>query len=316
MQGDRTLTTTEAIVPRALSSPLSGAVESFERAHTYVLKPLTMRSYLGSLKRFQRFLGPDAKLRDFDLDNANLYIASIADKKHMARLDAAVLKVFAKWLARARIVPRDPLLGMGTPKVPKSRPRPYDEALVPHILRVASESKMGARDRAILVVSLATGARPNEIRQLRFPEDVDLERGVIRIREETSKTAAGHREIPLDPQAIAVIDEYLKDYRPNVAGPLFLHQNGTGLSYGGFLALHYRLRDRLRKEGIQGYKSYRNRHSGLTNLARAEGMTPADLKYLAGHESIGTTMTYLEARRPEAMRRFASAFSQAYGRVS
>jgi integrase len=287
-------------MPRKASSSFDDAVESFFR-HRHGISPLTERYYRGSLRRFAGNANATT-IADLNAENVNRYIASIRKSKHMARGDCAVLKVFAKWLVRARILHTDPLTAVTTPDVPKSRPRPFDASLLPVIKRVAGESKMGARDRALLTLALDTGARPNELRQLRFPEDVDLARGLIRIREETSKTEAGEREIPISDESIAEIDSYVKDYRPNIVGPLFLHQNGTGLSYTGFLALH-RLRDRLKAEGVEGYKSYRNRHTGLTQWARVPGMSPSDLQAVAGHKSVMTTMGYVGARTADQLRR-------------
>lgn len=307
MVGTRSLRAEEAItVPRKPSASLDDAVESFFR-HRHGISPLTERYYRGALRRFAAHSGAKT-IADLSAENVNRYLTSIRKSKHMARGDCAVLRVFSRWLVKARILETDPLAAISTPDVPKSRPRPFDPALLPIIKRVAGESKQGARDRALITLALDTAARPNELRQLRYPEDIDLVRGLIRIREETSKTEAGHREVPISDESIAEIDTYVKDYRPNVAGPLFLHQNGTPLAYTGFLALHYRLRDRLKAEGVEGYKSYRNRHTGLTAWARVPGMSPSDLQAVAGHKSVMTTMGYIGPRSADQLRRLRVAW--------
>lgn len=293
-------------MPRSPMASFDEAVQSFFR-HRHGISPLTERYYRGSLRRFAKNANATT-IADLNAENVNRYLTSIRKSKHMARGDCAVLKVFAKWLVKARILETDPLAAITTPDVPKSRPRPFDEGVVPIIQRIAGQSKQGARDRALLILSLDTGARPNELRQLRWPEDVDLARGLIRIREETSKTEAGHRELPISDDSIAAIDTYVKDYRPNICGPLFLSEDGGPLSYTGFLALHYRLRDRLKAEGIMGYKSYRNRHTGLTQWARVPGMSPSDLQAVAGHKSVMTTMGYIGARSADQLRRLRTAW--------
>ncbi len=288
-------------MPRSVTASFDEAVESFFR-HRHGISPLSERYYRGALRRFARAAGA-IQISDLNANSVNAYLRSISKSKHMARGDCAVLKVFAKWLVKARILSADPLAAVTTPDAPKAKPRPFDLGLLPIIKRVAGESKQGARDRALLTLSLDTGARPNELRQLRWPEDVDLVRGLIRIREETSKTEAGDREVPISDESISELDTYVKDYRPNVAGLLFLSEDGGPLSYTGFLALHYRLRDRLKREGIDGYKSYRNRHTGLTAWARVPGMSPSDLQAVAGHKSVMTTMGYVGARSADQLRR-------------
>ena len=304
---------------RSSNTPLSDVIESFQRSN-HQLKPLTMRCYLGALRRFDAHCGntsgpaiDHATLADLSADNANAYIASVADHRYMARADAAVLKVFAKWCVKANLLADDPLAGVKTPRVPKWRPKPYDAPLVRPIIEAAGESMMGPRDRAIVLLSIVIAGRPNEVRQLRWPDDVDLERGLVRIREETSKTPAGHREIPLDPQAIAVLDEYVKDYRPRGAGPLFLNARNKGFTYYGFMAVHARLKERLRRKGITGYQAYRNRHTGLTAMAKV--YNAFDVQRLAGHEDISTTRMYVGASSMAELKRLPSAFTASFGRV-
>lgn len=190
----------------------------------------------------------------------------------------------------------------------------YALGLYPH--HSAGETRMGPRDHALLLLPIATGARPNELRQIRWPQDVDLVNEVITIREETSKIAAGARQIPLDRQVVAALDEYVKDYRPEIDGPLFLNAKGNPLTYYGFMAIHARLKNRLREKGIDGYHAYRNRHTGLTNFARIPGMTLADLQTVAGHTDAKTTQGYIGSRTIAQLRKLPSAFTLAYGRVS
>lgn len=296
----------EIAMPRSVLASWDSVVESFFR-HRHDMSPLTARYYRGALRRFRAHADAQV-IAALDAEHVNSYLSSIRESKYMARGDCAVLKVFARWLVRAGIFESDPLAAISTPRAPKSRPRPLDPSLLPVIKRVAGESRQGARDRALLTLSLDTGARPNELRQLRWPEDVDLAHRMIRIRVETSKTEAGEREIPISDESVAEIDTYVKDYRPNVPGPLFLSEDGGPLSYTGFLALHYRLRDRLRSEGIEGYKSYRNRHTGITAWARVTGMNPSDLQAVAGHKSVTTTMGYIGARSADQLRRLRNVW--------
>lgn len=299
---------------RSLTTPLTSAIESYARHHAARHSKLTQRTYSGAFARFCAFTG-DPTIADLSAAHVNRYVASCGAHRHMARGDTAALKSLAKWMVRAGILAADPLAAVVTPKVPRSRARPLDDRLIPQLLKIASESQMGARDRAIVALALCTGARPNELRQIRYPEDIDLDYGLIRIREETSKSPAGHREVPIDPQVIGLLDDYVKDYRPHTAGPLFLNAHGDPLTYYGFTAIFYRLRDKLRAADLPGFTAYRMRHTGITNMARTPGYTAFDVQTLAGHESMETTRKYVQRRSIAELRRLPSPLTQVYGRL-
>jgi integrase len=302
-------------VPRSSDTPLGEVTGSYFRAK-HDLRPLSVRSYRLAFGRFMAFI-PTATLADFTSDNVDLYLASIADRRTMAHNDCAALCSLASWLTAKKIVPTNPLSAITRPKAPKSRPRPHQDRDIPAILGAAGETKMGARDTAIIWLSLSCGARPNEIRQLKL-DDLDLRAGFVHIRAETSKTPTeeGDRTIPLDPQAIAALEDYVEQYRPNGADSLFLTASGEAFSYLGFMQIHYRLRDRLRKRGVKGYTAYRNRHAAVTNFARVPGMSLADVQYLAGHKDATTTRKYMAARTPQQLRKLPSALTLAYGRIT
>ena len=67
------------------------------------------------------------------------------------------------------------------------------------------------------------------------------------MRLETTRTDAGQRTIPLDPQAIAALDEYVHDSRGTKDAPLFLNARGDTFTYWGFMALFARLPRRLER---------------------------------------------------------------------
>lgn len=306
----------EGQMPRPPSAPLAEAAESFFRSQHH-LSEHTRRSYVGSLRRFDAFMRGDLRdvtIADLTAENVNRYLASVADHRYMARSDCAVLKVFAKWLVRARILPHDPLAPVAKPKIPKWRPRPLADAVIPELVDEAGASELGVRDRAIVITALDTGARPNELRQVRWPEDVDLRNRVVRIREDTSKTPAGHREVPIDAQTVAALDEYVKDYRPDLAGPLFLNARGRPFAYYGWLALFQRLRRRLEARGVEGFQAYRLRHSALTNKARS-GWGAHAIQQVAGHADIRMSSAYVGQLSVAELRRLPAAMTEVYGRL-
>jgi integrase len=93
---------------------------------------------------------------------------------------------------------------------------------------------------------------------------------VLAVRLETTKTDAGQRTIPLDPQAIAALDEYVHDHRGTKDGPLFLNARGDPFTYWGFMALFARLSRRLSRNA--GSTSL---HTGCGTPESRTGSAPA-----------------------------------------
>lgn len=300
--------TTEDDMPRSLSTPLSKAIESFDRSR-WDLRPSTKRGYLKSLQRFAR---AHETLGDLTADNVNDHLASIADHRTMARNDCIALRQLSQWAMKAGIFPVDPLAGVALPKGRGGRRKPFADAEVREIIRAASDSALGPRDRAIVVLGLSAALRPAELWQLRL-SDIALREGWVTVRLETTKSDAGERTIPLDPQAIAVLDAYISDYRGPKEGQLFLNAHGDGFRYYGFMAVFARIAKRLEDKGI-AFSAYRMRHTGITNWARADVTAPV-LRELAGHRSIITTQNYIGRLAREDLARIPSAFSKIYGRA-
>lgn len=302
--------TTEYEMPRSLSTSLTKAIESFDRSR-WDLRPTTKRGYLKSLQRFAR---THATLADLTAENVNDYLASVADHRTMARNDCIAFRQLSKWATQSSIFPTDPLAGVSLPKGRGGRRKPFADAEVREIIHAAADSITGVRDRAIVVVGLSAALRPRELWQLLL-SDVALREGWLTVRLETTKSEAGERTIPLDPQAIAVLDAYINDHRGPKAGPLFLNAHGDPFHYYGFMAIFARITKRLEAKGID-FSAYRMRHTGITNWARpGVGLNAPTIQQLAGHKSIVTTQGYIGRLSREDLAGLPSAFSKIYGRA-
>jgi integrase len=303
-------------VARPLSTLFLDALASFERSR-WDLKPTTKHGYHKSLKRFARWFedehGRPAILRDLTEVVADDFLAAYADRRTMSRNDCIALHAFSAWATKSHIFLKDPLAGVHLPRGKGGRRKPFGDEEVAAIIKTAAESALGVRDRTIVILGLAAALRPVEMLQLQL-SDVNLREGWLNVRLETTKTDAGERTIPLDPQAIAALDEYINDMRGNAPGPLFQTLAGEPFTYLGFMSMHYRLRDRLRLQGI-AYQPYRMRHSGITNWARA-GLTATTIQQLAGHKSIATTTRYIGRLSNQDLARLPHAFTSTYGRIA
>lgn len=304
--------TSDRAVARSRSTPLTSALESFVRDR-WNLKPNTIRTYSNAIKRFAKTY---ETLADLTPDNVNDYLASIADHKTMSRNDCIALHQLAAWAVQRGIFTTDPLASVKLPRGRHGRRKPFDDVEVGRILGAIEDlSALGLRDKCIVALSIQTALRPAEVWQLELA-DVNLREGYLRVREETTKTEAGARVVPIEPQIIALLDAYIQDLRPDVDQPrVFLNNHGDPLTFWGFMNIHYRLRDKLKAIGIDGYMAYRARHTGLTNWANA-GVSAPVLQKLAGHRSIVTTQRYLGDLKVSDLARIPRAFTDSYGRAA
>lgn len=89
---------------------------------------------------------------------------------------------------------------MELPRAHGTKRKPFTDDEVKTVIAAAAESATGVRDKAIIVLGLATALRPVETWQLQLT-DVDLREGWLSVRLDTTKTDAGERVVPLDPQS-------------------------------------------------------------------------------------------------------------------
>lgn len=297
---------------RSESTPILVALDSFLRDR-WNLKPNTLRTYRNAIKRFAK---THRTLAELTADNVDAYLASIADKKTMARNDCIGLHQLAIWATERGIFPLDPLASVKLPRGHRRKRKPFTDDEVPKIIdSIADTSALGLRDKCIVALSIQTALRPGEVWALTLA-DINLEEQYLRVREETTKTEAGARIVPLEPQVVAMLDAYIQDGRPprTKEERLFLNERGRPLSYDGFMGIHHRVRDHLKAIGIPGYMAYRSRHTGITNWARA-GVPGPILQKLAGHKSIVTTQLYVGDLVVSDLVRIPKAFTARYGRA-
>ena len=226
---------------------------------------------------------------------------------------SASLTIFAEWLVEANILSVNPLAGVKVPPQPNTRRKPFKDVDVPLIIRTAEQSGCGERDVAIVVLALATGLRLNELRSIQWPDDFDIRRGFVYVRDRAAKTEAAVRTVPVDPKAIVFVESYVADHRPSQQpGPLFLNRHGEPLTYYGFSAIFRHLRAHLPAE--IDFKIHCARNTAITNWLRA-GTDLYTTMHLAGHKNPKVTERYAGGLSDDELARMARpAFSMIYGK--
>ena len=207
----------------------------------------------------------------------------------IARLQSSV-RGWHRFLAREGIEVDDPSGRLRPPKAPRRLPKALTIDQVERLLDAPSpEEPLGIRDRALLELLYATGARVSEAIGL----DVDdLAHGdVLRLRGKGSK----ERIVPVGSYARTAVDAYLTRVRPGLAAKgrasarLFLGARGAPLSRQSAWLV---IREAAERAQITTDVSpHALRHSFATHLLQG-GADVRVVQELLGHSSVATTQIY------------------------
>jgi len=273
------------------------AVERGASAHT-------LRSYRTDLWQFRHFLAARhiGRLAHVDARLLRQYLARLYDaglsRASIARKLAAIRSCLA-FLSRRGGLAKNPAREVVPPRLPKRLASflPIDEATL------LLEHPAGARDRAILEMLYATGARVAELCGLDLG-DLDRARDTIRVRGKGAK----ERVIPVGDAALQALDAYLRA-RGNVDGPLFENVRGGRLTVR---SVHRIVKARSRAAGLtRRVTPHTLRHTFATHMLDAG----ADLRLiqdLLGHSRLSTTQRYTHVSADHLMRVYDSAHPRAH----
>ncbi|EYT58795.1 MULTISPECIES: site-specific tyrosine recombinase XerD [Microbacterium] len=207
----------------------------------------------------------------------------------LARLQSSV-RGWHRFLTREGIEVDDPSARLRPPKAPQRLPKALTIEQVERLLAAPSaDEPLGIRDRALLELLYATGARVSEAIDL----DVDdLAHGdVLRLRGKGSK----ERIVPLGSYARTAVDAYLTRVRPGLAmkgrasARLFLGARGAPLSrQSAWLVIRAAAE---RAQITTDVSPHTLRHSFATHLLQG-GADVRVVQELLGHSSVATTQIY------------------------
>ncbi|MBV0895172.1 site-specific tyrosine recombinase XerD [Microbacterium sp. NC79] len=224
---------------------------------------------------------------DFGAERASAEPAPAATS--LARLQSSV-RGLHRYLVREGHTADDPTGRLKPPKAPQRLPKALTITQVEQLLAAPSpDEPLGIRDRALLELLYATGARVSEAISL----DVDdLAHGdILRLRGKGSK----ERIVPLGSFARAAVDAYLTRVRPTLAmrgsatPKLFLGARGAPLSRQSAWLV---IQSAAERAHITAHVSpHTLRHSFATHLLQG-GADVRVVQELLGHASVATTQIY------------------------
>lgn len=178
------------------------------------------------------------------------------------------------------------------------------------------------RDKLLIVLLAETGFRIGEILGIRYSEDIDFEKRLLRVsfREENENLAraknAEERISRLSDSTFSFLVRFLADEQETLKRSDYLFQKRSGKRVGKPLEADdvYSLFKRLyRKTKIQSHP-HQMRHY-FANERRKEGWDLNDIRYALGHKKVETTLKYL-GDTDEQLIQASDDYYEAYGSLT
>lgn len=256
----------------------------------------TIAAYRRDLRRYLEFLaarglGSIDQITELTVQDFAEQLVSVGglSATSVARVLAGVRGIHKYWLLE-NLTNSDPAATIKPPKAPRRLPKAITVDQVEALLNaVGGEDPILVRDRAILELLYATGARITEIVSLDLDDLVDPT--LLRVLGKGSK----ERLVPVGRYAQTALEAYLVRTRPLLAvngkgtPALFLNQRGGRLSrQSAWQIIH----DAAEAANLPGEISpHTLRHSFATHLLEG-GADVRVVQELLGHSSVATTQIY------------------------
>ena len=225
------------------------------------------------------------------------------------------LRGLYRFLVDEGVIAEDPTATTGSLRVPSRLPKALTEEEIASLLDgIANDDPLSRRDRALLELFYATGARVTEAIGLNL-EDLAYDDGLLRIVGKGDK----ERLVPLGRSAQQALALWLEpqgrqQLLANATSRLdhravFVNQRGQRLSRQG---AHLAVQKRARAAGIQSDVSpHVLRHSCATHML-SRGADVRIVQELLGHASVATTQLYTKVTNEH----LAAAYAQAHPRAA
>ena len=243
--------------------------------------------------------------------------ASGAATSTIARQLAAVRSLH-RYLATEQVRADDPAADLEGVRVPSGIPKPLTEEQVTSLLdAIVSTDPVGRRDRALLELLYATGARISEVVGLSIG-DIEFDAGLVRLFGKGSK----ERIVPFGAVAARALDEWFSDggrahlvpmqwRRRTDAEAVFLNTRGSRLTRQAAWLV---VRKYGKRAGISAVLSpHVLRHSCATHMLD-HGADLRVVQEMLGHASISTTQVYTKVSQERLFDAYHNAHPRAVRR--
>lgn len=271
------------------------------------LRPNTIRSYRDALKLFLAYVADvqhrsvtRLTLADLDFDKVLSFLQDLEVHRnnHIQTRNQrlAGLRSFFRYLASRvpeTMAEAQRIEAICTKRCPPSPTHYLETDEVEHLLRAAKiTTEMGLRDRAILTLFYNTGARVQEVADLRVG-DIDLN-GPYRVR--LHGKGDKWRTCPLWSQTVDLLKQLDSVRTGKIDTPLFLSRLHRPMTRFGLYKLVKRYATVLTPFGVEGGKRLSPhifRHTAAVHLLES-GVDINVIRAWLGHVSLETTNRYAE----------------------
>ena len=256
-----------------------------------------------TIARYKFIIGKFMKSANVNTRRVNVYHIRnwIAAEKERGIQDSTlegnrqVLSSYFGWLHREGLIDKNPIVNVGTIKVPKKQKKIYSETDLARLDRQCGTQ----RDRAIVHFLRATGCRISEMTQLNR-DSVNYEKLECVVHGKGDK----ERTVYLDEVALMHLKEYM-EMRKDVSEALFVGCRQERLTPGGVRCM---LKQLGKRAGVDHVHPHKFRRTLATEMSR-HGMQIQRVAAILGHDKLDTTMTYVMNNNEDThadYRRYAS----------
>lgn len=282
--------------PPPLPPALAAGIEDFLDAGRVEigLARATLRAYGGDLTRWARWLARRGRDDWRGVESADV-VDYLGDLRRSGAAEATVaralvsLRMLVRFLLGEGDLRRDPTAHVPAPVLRRLLPGSLSPADVERLLEaIDGEDWLALRDRALLEVLYACGARVSEAVGLRT-DDLEPQLRVLRLHGKGDKM----RVVPVGARARAAVERWLAVGRPQVSRgdrtpALFLTRSGRPLHRNDAWR---RVQAAALQAGLPRVTPHTLRHSFASHLL-AGGADLRAVQEMLGHASIRTTEVY------------------------
>ena len=278
----------------------------------------TIVSYLSDLKSFEKYLLKRKITFKQVVDKSELvkkyfrYLSRSKISSSSIKRKFSSLSSYFSYLIDRRIIKRNPLNGVYTPKLAKKLPTVLTVDEIKKIFKQSENTDnelLGLRDRCIIELLYSCGLRVSELCELKI-NNIQFDLNVIRFFGKGNK----ERIIPLTFYAKEWIEKYLYQSRQILSNRkaseqkyVFLSNNGKRLTRA---AIWQSIKKYVNAAGItKNVSPHTFRHSFATHLIDG-GANLIEIQKLLGHSDISTTEIYVHLSKEFIDSEYMKAFDK------
>lgn len=253
----------------------------FDAVTAQGLSPKTIRQYRYVLTRFLDNVG--VRSRNISPYHIRQYFTKEKERGISDRTLASIRFVFSgyfNWLHRDGLITKNPMVNIGPIRCEQELKEVFSECDL-------EKMKMGCktlRDKALVCFLKASGCRIGEVETL-TRDNVNLASRFCVVHGKGNKW----RKVYIDSVTAMILSEYL-DSRTDANPSLFVSLRGAKTWHQD--GMRVMLKKLSARTGVAHVHPHKFRRTELTYLHK-KGMAPEELKVLAGHSKIDTTLGYV-----------------------